>query len=195
MARRRPCLLTRGRIDRDTARGGGCRRRSRRRCWPRRVHHPGGALDRETHARGVTVYGPRRQDPAAPARALRGRREPAPGPVVSPGAPDARPRRPWRAGAHAGRAGERAQRRAAHVRGRAGGAVAPAAGGRRAAAGGPSASAAGCDSLSRAGGRARARRLDRPLRVPLESEEHNAQISLLTGIAADWPILAAAEPR
>jgi hypothetical protein len=31
--------------------------------------------------------------------------------------------------------------------------------------------------------------------VPLESEEHNAQISLLTGIAADWPILAAAEPR
>ena len=91
---------------------------------------------------------PRRQDPAAPARALRGRREPAPGPVVSPGAPDARPRRPWRAGARAGRAGERAQRRAAHVRGRAGGAVARAAGGRRAAAGGPSASAAGCDSLS-----------------------------------------------
>jgi len=31
--------------------------------------------------------------------------------------------------------------------------------------------------------------------VPLESEEHNARISLLTGIAADWPILAAAEPR
>ena len=59
---------------------------------------PGGALDREAHARGATLYLPDGEDPAVPAGALGGRGLPAPRRVAPRGAVDDRPRRGRRSG-------------------------------------------------------------------------------------------------
>ena len=95
---------------------------------------PGGALDRETH-RGRDRLRARRQDPAAPAGALRGRGEPAAGAVAPRRAVDDRPRRPRRARSAVDVRRRVARSVAQHTYdGRAGGGRAAAARDRRAAA-------------------------------------------------------------
>ena len=153
---------------------------------------PGGAVDREAHARGVTVYAPDGKAPLHP-------------PVLSEGAGSLLPGE-WRPAilwtldldargelvATDVRARGRAQRRAAHLRGRAGELGRCCA--RSASAGWrSSASAAACASpcpsrrsCSEDGG------WTVRYRAPLPSEEHNAQISLLTGMAAARLMLDAA---
>src|SRR4051812_1619393 len=100
---------------------------------------PGGAVDRESHERGVTAHPPDRRAPlhppvpragppsppagpqgaAAPAGPERGRGEPARGAVAAGRAVDARSRRSGRALSDRGPARGGPQRRPAHLRGRA----------------------------------------------------------------------------
>ena len=147
---------------------------------------PGGALDAEAHARGVTVYAPDAQGAAAPAGPVGGRREPAARAVAPGGAVDARPRRRRRARRHRRRARRGPQRRAAHLRRRPGAELAAAAA-RRSASGvwrsRSRAAACGSTSPSRRSC-ARTAAWTVRYRVPLPTEDHNAQVSLLTGMAA-----------
>ena len=131
---------------------------------------PGGALDRETHARAVTVYMPDGKIPLHPPVLSEGAASLLPATVAAGGAVDARPRRPRRADRHRGPSGGGAQRRAAHLRGRA---IAAAARGRRAAAGARARARRRAARGARAGGRPAGRRLDRAL--PRIAAERGAQ--------------------
>src|SRR4051794_19554651 len=124
---------------------------------------PGGALDRDTHERGVTVYAPDGKVPLQSARDLRGRRLAAARRVAARRAVGARPRRRRAADEHAGDPQDRAQRRPAHLRGRAGHARAAAEGDRREADRDRARARRGAALRPRAGGRPGGGRLDDPL--------------------------------
>ena len=156
---------------------------------------PGGALDaRDPRARRDGLRA-RRQDAAASARALGGRREPAARAVAPGRAVDARPRR--RAASSSpptSRAREVrsvAQHTYADVPGRRSRrcCARSASGGWRSSA---RAAACGSTSPSRRSSRGR-RRWTVRYRVPLATEDHNAQISLLTGMAAAALMLRAGD--
>ena len=142
---------------------------------------PGGALDRETHARAVTVYMPDGKIPLHP-------------PVLSEGAASLLPGQ-WRPavlwtldldarGELTGTEVRRAEVRSVAQHTYEDERIAAAARGRRAAAGARARARRRAARGAGAGGHPAGRRLDRALPGAARSEEHNAQISLLCGMAA-----------